>query len=43
MGWSVHQNRGIARALAWFGIAAIFVLSVVPADERPVTGHRASP
>jgi hypothetical protein len=38
MGWSVHQNRGIARALAWFGIAAIFVLSVVPADERPVTG-----
>jgi hypothetical protein len=38
MGWTVHQNRGIARALAWFGIAAIFVLSVVPADERPVTG-----
>jgi hypothetical protein len=35
---SVHQNRGIARALAWFGIAAIVVLSVVPADERPVTG-----
>jgi hypothetical protein len=38
MKWSVHQIRGIARALAWFGIAAIVVLSVVPADERPVTG-----
>jgi hypothetical protein len=38
MQWSVHQNRGIARALAWFGIATIVVLSVVPADERPVTG-----
>jgi hypothetical protein len=38
MRWPVHQNRGIARPLAWFGIAAIFVLSVVPADERPVTG-----
>jgi hypothetical protein len=38
MKWPVHQNRGIARALACFGIAAIFVLSVVPADERPVTG-----
>jgi hypothetical protein len=36
--WSVHQIRGIARTLAWFGIAAFFVLSVVPADERPVTG-----
>jgi VanZ family protein len=37
MKWPVRQNRGIARALAWFGIAAIFVFSVVPADERPVT------
>ena len=38
MKWSVNKNRGIARTLASFGIAAIFVLSVVPADERPVTG-----
>jgi hypothetical protein len=38
MKWPVHQNRGIVRALACFGIAAIVVLSVVPADERPVTG-----
>jgi len=38
MKWSAYQSRGIVRALAWFGIAAIVVLSVVPADERPVTG-----
>src|SRR5215831_7981632 len=29
--------RLIARAIAWVGIVAIIVLSVVPADERPVT------
>jgi len=37
MNWSIDQNRRIARTLAWFGVAAIFILSVVPADERPVT------
>ena len=28
----------VARAFAWIGIAAIIVLSVVPATDRPVTG-----
>jgi len=28
----------VARALAWIGIFAIIVLSVVPAVDRPVTG-----
>jgi len=28
----------IVRALAWLGITAIIILSVVPADERPVPG-----
>jgi VanZ family protein len=30
--------RRIVRALAWFGVSAILILSVVPANERPVTG-----
>ena len=30
--------RGVARILAWMGIVAIIVLSVVPAADRPVTG-----
>src|SRR5262249_49742320 len=29
--------RLIARIVAWVGILAIVILSVVPADERPVT------
>jgi len=29
--------RLMARAVAWAGILAIIILSVVPADERPVT------
>src|SRR5262245_22742978 len=28
----------VARVLAWIGIFTIIVLSVVPANERPVTG-----
>jgi predicted branched-subunit amino acid permease len=28
----------ITRGLAWFGILAIVILSVVPADVRPTTG-----
>ena len=31
-------RRGVARILAWMGIVAIIVLSVVPAADRPVTG-----
>jgi len=30
--------RVVARAVAWIGLLAIVVLSVVPASERPVTG-----
>jgi VanZ family protein len=33
-----HFSTTVARALAWAGILAIIVLSVVPADDRPVTG-----
>jgi hypothetical protein len=33
----VHY-RLLARAIAWVGMLAIVILSVVPADERPVTG-----
>jgi VanZ family protein len=29
---------GTVRMLAWLGMAAIFVLSVVPAEKRPLTG-----
>jgi VanZ family protein len=31
-------GRGIVCAVAWCGVSAILILSVVPADERPVTG-----
>jgi hypothetical protein len=40
MNWPIEQNKGIVRALAWCGVAAIFILSVIPANERPVTGTR---
>jgi hypothetical protein len=33
----VHY-RLLARAIAWVGVLAIIVLSVVPANDRPVTG-----
>ena len=33
----VHY-RLLARAIAWVGVLAIIVLSVVPAGDRPVTG-----
>ena len=36
--WLIGQYRLVARALAWIGIFAIIVLSVVPAVDRPVTG-----
>jgi hypothetical protein len=35
-----HFSTMVARALAWVGILAIIVLSVVPAVDRPVTGAR---
>lgn len=35
--WFGHY-RAVARGLAWVGILAIVFLSVVPADDRPVTG-----
>ena len=38
MNWLINHYRVVARALAWVGILAIIVLSVVPADDRPVTG-----
>lgn len=34
----VTHYRMIASILAWIGIAVIIVVSVVPADDRPVTG-----
>jgi hypothetical protein len=34
----VNHYRSAARVLAWIGIFAIIVLSVVPADDRPVSG-----
>src|SRR5437016_5169257 len=35
---SACQFKGIVRAVGWLGVSAIFLLSVIPADERPVTG-----
>ena len=34
----MNHYKAVARALAWAGILLIFVLSVVPAVDRPVTG-----
>ena len=41
MKWGIFQQNqylNIVRTLAWLGIAAIVILSVVPAEERPVSG-----
>ena len=38
MKFIIVHYRLPARAIAWVGILAIIVLSVVPADDRPVTG-----
>ena len=38
MAWLINYISGVARAVAWIGILAIVVLSVVPAVDRPVTG-----
>jgi VanZ family protein len=36
--WLIAHYGVVARALSWAGLAAIVVLSVVPAADRPVTG-----
>ena len=36
--WLIDHYQVVARALAWVGMSTIIVLSVVPADDRPVFG-----
>jgi hypothetical protein len=38
MAWSINHFTGMTRVMAWMGILAIVILSVVPAADRPVTG-----
>jgi hypothetical protein len=38
MNWLIAHRTAVIRGLAWFGILAIVILTVVPATERPVTG-----
>ena len=38
MNWIIAHRTAVIRGLAWFGILAVVILSVVPANERPVTG-----
>ena len=38
MDWLISRYTVVARTLAWIGISAIIVLSVVPANDRPVSG-----
>jgi hypothetical protein len=38
MNWLIARRVVVVRGLAWFGILAIVVLSVVPSSLRPVTG-----
>ena len=38
MDWLISRYTVVARTLAWIGILAIIVLSVVPANDRPVSG-----
>ncbi len=40
MRWLMAHRVLIIRALAWFGVLAIVILSVVPAPMRPTTGAR---
>ena len=37
MNWLVKPFRMVARVLAWLGILTIIVLSVLPANDRPIT------
>ena len=38
MDWLISRYTVAARILAWIGILAIIVLSVIPANDRPVSG-----
>ena len=38
MNWLIAHRTAVIRGLAWFGILAVVILTVVPATERPVTG-----
>jgi len=38
MNWLIAHRMVITRGLAWFGILAIVIVSVVPANVRPTTG-----
>src|SRR5258708_165961 len=38
MDWLIAHRTAVVRWLAWFGIFAVVILSIVPATERPVTG-----
>ena len=38
MNWLIAHRIAVIRGLAWFGIFAVVILSIVPATERPVTG-----
>jgi len=38
MDWLISCYTVVTRTLAWIGILAIIVLSVVPADDRPASG-----
>ncbi len=38
MNWLIAHRKAVVRWLAWFGIFAVVILSIVPATERPVTG-----
>lgn len=40
--FAFRHHQMLARILAWAGILIIVVLSVVPADERPLTGFASS-
>jgi VanZ family protein len=36
---SAHHHQVLARLVAWIGVCAIVVLSIVPAEDRPVANH----
>jgi VanZ family protein len=38
MDWLINRYTVVARTLAWIGILTIIVLSIVPANDRPVSG-----
>ena len=38
MDWLINRYTVVARTLAWIGILAIIILSIVPANDRPVSG-----